>query len=44
MRSTADTARIKVGIVYGDVVEREKPITFYFEQMEGKKDGNKTSM
>lgn len=34
----------KVGIAYGNVVEHEKPITFYFEQMEGKKDGNETSM
>ena len=29
----------KVGVAYGNVVEHEKPITFYFEQMEGKKDG-----
>ena len=29
----------KVGVVYGNVVENVKPITFYFEQMEGKKDG-----
>ena len=34
----------KVGVAYGNVVEHEKPITFYFEQMEGKKDGNETSM
>lgn len=33
----------KVGVAYGNVVEHEKPITFYFE-MEGKKDGNETSM
>lgn len=29
----------KVGIAYGNVAEHDKPITFYFEQMEGKKDG-----
>ena len=29
----------KVGVVYGNVVENVKPIKFYFEQMEGKKDG-----
>lgn len=29
----------KVGIAYGNVVEHEKQIKFYFEQMEGRKDG-----
>jgi len=29
----------KVGIIYGNVVEHEKAITFYFEQMEDEKDG-----
>ena len=30
----------KVGVVYGNVVEHEKPIEFYFEKFgEGKKDG-----
>ena len=29
----------KVGAVYGNVIENEKPIAFYFEKMEGKKDG-----
>lgn len=28
----------KVGVVYGNVIENEKPIKFYFEEMEGKKD------
>lgn len=27
----------KVGLVYGNVVEHEKPIVFFFEQEEGKK-------
>lgn len=27
----------KVGVVYGNVIENEKPIKFYFEEMEGKK-------
>lgn len=26
----------KVGVAYGNVVEHEKPITFFFEQMEGR--------
>lgn len=26
----------KVGVVYGNVIENEKPIKFYFEEMEGK--------
>jgi uncharacterized protein (TIGR02646 family) len=29
----------KVGIVYGNVIENEKPIEFYFEKMEERKDG-----
>ena len=29
----------KVGIVYGNVIENEKPIEFYFEKMEARKDG-----
>ena len=29
----------KIGVVYGNVIEAEKPIEFYFEQVEGKKDG-----
>ena len=29
----------KVGVVYGNVIQNEKPIKFYFEEMEGKKDG-----
>ena len=34
----------KVGVAHGNVIEHEKPIKFYFEQMEGKKDGNETNM
>ena len=29
----------KVGIVYGNIIENEKPIEFYFEKMEARKDG-----
>ena len=29
----------KVGVVYGNVIENEKPIEFYFERMEARKDG-----
>ena len=29
----------KVGIVYGNVIENEKPIAFYFEKTEARKDG-----
>lgn len=29
----------KVGVVYGNVIENEKPIEFYFEKMEARKDG-----
>lgn len=42
--SSGENYIYKVGVAYGNVVEHEKPITFYFEQMEGKKDGNETSM
>ncbi len=29
----------KVGVVYGNVIENEKPIVFYFEQQEAKRYG-----
>lgn len=29
----------KVGVVYGNVIENEKPIELYFEKMEESKDG-----
>lgn len=38
-RKLRDNYIYKVGIAYGNVVEYEKPIKFYFEQVEGKKDG-----
>ncbi len=38
-RKLRDNYIYKVGIVYGNVVEHEKPIKFYFEQVEARKDG-----
>ena len=29
----------KIGVVYGNVIENEKPIEFYFERMEARKSG-----
>ncbi len=43
-RKLSENYIYKVGVVYGNVVENVKPITFYFEQMEGKKDGNETNL
>lgn len=35
-RKLRDDYIYKVGIVYGNVIENEKPIKFYFEEMEGR--------
>ena len=29
----------KVGVAYGNIIENEKPIVFYFEEQEGKRNG-----
>lgn len=38
-RKLRDDYIYKAGVVYGNVIENEKPIVFYFEQQEAKRDG-----
>ena len=36
---TCENYIYKVGVVYGNVIENEKPIEFYFETQEATEDG-----